>query len=168
TRIYMERCQEFFENGHHVGTDELTREVKWDPAYELNIPEVDRQHKELLSCISRLSGLVRQNDRDGLKELLDFLASYTQTHFRTEEALMHEFKYPFLKEHVQEHRWFIKHYEKLRKDIEERRHDNKYLFFDINVFLVDWLINHIANTDNHMGKHIIRRGFKPDGQLAPQ
>lgn len=159
-RLYLKRCDDYYNTGQFEGAIELNREVEWNDTYLLNIPKIDEQHKELLFNLNQLSSLVRNEDATGIMEIMDFLVSYTQIHFQTEEALMHKFDYPFTNEHIQEHGWFIEHYKKLREEIEQQSHDKLYLFFNINVFLVDWLLNHIAFTDNHMGKFIHQAGYK--------
>lgn len=153
-RLYLERCEEFMLSGSHEGTGELNTDVEWDDDYLVGIAEVDEQHQELLANINLLSRLVREGDTGKLQDVLNFLGSYTQNHFQTEENLMRRYNYPFINEHIHEHERFIETYLNLRADIESQNHDKLLLLFKIDVFLVDWLIHHTTKVDKHMGKYI--------------
>ena len=70
--------------------------------------------------------------------------------------MMQEYCYPLYEEHAREHRNFIHQFTKVREQIESNQHDGLYLLFQVNLFLVDWLVNHTTRVDKHMG-HFINR-----------
>ncbi|QQR88694.1 MAG: bacteriohemerythrin [Myxococcales bacterium] len=158
TDLYLNRCIAFKQTGVHEGTGEMELQVRWSDDYSINIPEVDEQHKHLLDIINRVSMLVHGDGEGDLNEVLDSLARYTQEHFHTEELLMHKHHYPLFKEHLKEHIRFIEYYQILRDEIVSKKHDKQFLLFKINLFLVDWLINHTTTIDKHMGNYLNRLG----------
>ncbi|MDR3685103.1 MAG: hemerythrin domain-containing protein, partial [Geothrix sp.] len=64
-------------------------EVLWNSRFETGVTLVDAQHKSLFDAVNRLAAsLGSESMGDGVKESLDFLAKYTQEHFKTEELFM--------------------------------------------------------------------------------
>ena len=153
--IYLERCEKYRQTGHHESTGELDIITSWKDEYNIGIEEVDKQHRELMDQINRLSSAVSHGlDASEIISAITFLAEYVGRHFQTEDNLMVEFKYPFIKEHRKQHQIFKEYFDKLRHAI-DRISDNKlFLSFRIQVFLVDWLINHTTKTDKHLGKYL--------------
>ena len=159
TRFYLERCDRYLAGGPHEGTGGLDQDVAWDDSYSVRIPVIDQQHRELLANTNKLSRLVREERQEGLTQMLDFLEEYSLTHFRMEEALMDEYGYPFSREHKQEHNRFIEYYTCLRQEIETACHDRLYLLLKIDIFMVDWLLNHTSGIDKHLGKFLLEAGY---------
>lgn len=162
SRFYLDRCHKFLAGSPHEGTGELEKDVAWSNSYLIGIPPVDQQHMELLAHTNKLSALVREEKHEGMTAILNFLGEYAVTHFKTEEELMTEYRYPFQKEHKNEHNRFIEYFTFLRQEIESKQHDRLYLMLKIDVFLVDWLLNHTTGTDKHFGKFLLKKGYLPE------
>jgi len=162
SRFYLDRCHKFLDGWPHEGTGELDKEVAWSNSYMIDIPLIDQQHMELLANTNKLSALVREEKHEGMSDILNFLEEYAITHFKTEEELMTEFRYPFLNEHIKEHNRFIEYFTFLRQEIESKQHDKLYLMLKIDVFLVDWLLNHTTGTDKHFGTFLLEKGYLPE------
>jgi hemerythrin len=71
---------------------------------------------------------------------------------------MQEYGYPYLSVQQHEHSRFIEYFNFVREEIESGKHDKLYLLFKIDIFLMDWLINHTTGSDKHMGKWLINAG----------
>lgn len=160
TRFYLDRCDRYLAGAGYEGTGKLDRDVDWDDSYSVRIPIIDRQHRELLENTNKLSRLVRDGKQEGLTQILDFLEEYSLTHFRMEEGLMDQYDYPFSREHEQEHNRFIEYYSHLRREIESECQDKFYLLLKIDIFLVDWLLNHTSGIDKHLGNHLLHAGYQ--------
>ena len=122
----------------------------WKKSYEINVPEIDMQHRQLVGLINELSDamMVKQGHR-ALRHILEELVDYIQLHFTTEEAVMQKMNYPGLNEHSREHldltRQVLEFKERYLQD-----HDLKPS--ELLDFLCDWLKNHIMVNDKDFGK----------------
>ncbi|MDP1611045.1 MAG: bacteriohemerythrin [Sulfuritalea sp.] len=152
--LYIARCERFLATGEHEGTGELDLIPEWREEFSIGDPRIDGQHRQLLEQMRRLSDRVNSGSHQEVSEVLDFLGRYVVEHFRDEEHLMHESHYPFLEQHVHEHRTFQTYYLKLRAEIETGNFDPTYINFRIQLLLVDWLINHTTKTDRHLGSFL--------------
>lgn len=138
--------------GHSPGGPGTTGEGGWRlPA--TGIPQVDREHRELVERMGELERLVgelntravREEDWDRVDALLEFLGEYAQTHFRHEEDLLSRYHYPGLARHVGEHRRFR---ERLAELVATLKGDRRITFVvDMRFFLLEWLLTHIARSD---------------------
>ena len=63
---------------------------------------IDSQHRELISRINDLLvSCENRSNQSGAARLLNYLADYTDFHFKEEEAFQKEIGYPGLKEHLE-------------------------------------------------------------------
>ena len=61
----------------------------WDPAYDIGVTSMNREHQVLLQLMAKLQGVCDANaPKAAVLTAVDALAAYTATHFRDEEALM--------------------------------------------------------------------------------
>ena len=126
---------------------------KWSQAFMTDLPEVDAQHRRLVTLINRLGFLhtggaaVSQRQIDEARaELLD----YGRTHFRDEENMFiaagidprhADF-------HHQEHQSFLDEVQALTTADTERCGSSVRRELD---YLVNWLAYHILGVDQAMG-----------------
>ncbi len=126
----------------------------WKPSYELNIPEIDQQHRRLVGLINELYDAMKEaRGQEVLDYILGELQTYIQEHFATEERAMQVYGYPGYEEHVVEHR-------KLGAQVEElnqlRQHGGAISTQKLMGFLCDWLREHLSETDRQFGQYIKR------------
>ncbi len=126
--------------------------IQWSGVYAVDIPEIDRQHQELVKIINRLFQFMsEQKGKEILQPTLDELSDYIIYHFSTEEALMKEKSYPLMAEHKAEHALFIEKVIKFRKEFDTLKTN---MSIEIFYFLKDWLYHHITEVDKNMAKYI--------------
>lgn len=119
---------------------------------------VDNQHKEIIFRVNRLLYLCEhympgvETEAQGL---LDFLAYYVVNHFADEEMLQQECAYYNFNKHQQEHIDFTGNFVKLKTEFEEKRHIDESILRTINISVVDWLVNHIGQSDVHFAKYYL-------------
>ena len=124
---------------------------QWTSKLETGIPSVDNQHKKLVDCINQLHDAMKQQQgAQKVQEILDFLVSYTITHFKDEEALMAKKNYPDLAAHKMVHEKFVREVQKMRDDFKAGRN----LTLELSQALTDWLKNHIMGTDMKYVSHL--------------
>ena len=129
----------------------------WRSEYNLNVREMDNQHKELVSIISDLQKAINEGEgKERLGQVLESLIKYTDFHFASEEKLMKKHGYPGCDEHG------IKHV-KMRARVLSLIHDynsgGMAKTFSVLKFLQDWLIKHILETDRNYADYLNRKGI---------
>lgn len=133
--------------------------ITWDDSkYSVRINSIDEQHKKLVALINKLhDGMMTGTAKSILKEIIAELIEYTKTHFRYEEELMKNNGYEDLVKHKASHELFV---DRIIDFQEEYLKGEILLSIDIINFLRDWLINHIAGSDQKYSQILINKGVK--------
>ncbi|WP_182639124.1 bacteriohemerythrin [Acinetobacter baumannii] len=135
--------------------------------YNTGIDVIDEQHKRILDYINEIDDVKDDEDRRRIKDVLDNIIDYTQSHFTFEESLQEEADYKYRVPHKRVHDLFIKKIELYR----ERFEMGHTIEAELQEILAKWLINHIQHDDadyvgavkeNMMG--IIREKEKKKGK----
>lgn len=119
--------------------------IEWNEIFNLGIPRIDEEHKNLIDIINKVILSKEHNDSpEELREALNEMTKYAQTHFATEELYMIKFNYPEYQYHKEQHLDFttkIKAYESglINADY--------HIANEILDYLKQWLVNHILKTD---------------------
>ncbi|MCX7678682.1 MAG: bacteriohemerythrin [Spirochaetes bacterium] len=124
--------------------------ISWSKNLETGIASIDEQHRILLEILNTVHATMVGSSEGDLDAAFQRLMDYTQFHFAHEEKLFEQHKYPFAKKHAQEH-------QKLKSDAEMRISEykgGKIGMIDILAFLIDWLQEHIVNSDKKFGNFI--------------
>lgn len=124
----------------------------WDPAWDTGVPEVDRQHRELLRQMERMmAALVDGRQAAETERTILMLGDYIETHFRTEEALMADAAYPDLAAHQAVH-------EDMRAKVialvATYQRNPAEVPGDVMDFLTSWLVDHMTGEDLRMAVHL--------------
>ena len=77
--------------------------IEWRKEFELGIPDVDHEHRELVESINRLSSVLREGYRDPVLDLLGEIHADISAHFALEERFMREHGYDEYAGHKEEH-----------------------------------------------------------------
>lgn len=117
--------------------------MKWVPDYNTGIDVIDDQHKRILDFINQIDEVSDQTDRAQIKQVLDNIIDYTQSHFTFEESLQEEAGYKYRVPHKRVHDLFIKRIEAYRDRFEQ----GQSIENELNEVLSKWLINHIQHDD---------------------
>lgn len=128
--------------------------AEWLPRLEVQVPELDAQHRELFDRLNRLWDAHQAEDSTGLVELQAFLLEYAEHHFRSEEALMDAAGYDLAVSHKALHQAF-----RLRiAEFEQRRaRVPQAVTGELLDFLLGWLVQHIAREDKRLGAFLRTR-----------
>lgn len=132
--------------------------IKWEKTYSVKIKSIDEQHKYLVKIINdlyhhMLDGKSSQILNNTVAELID----YTAKHFKYEEALFDKTSYPDTNIHKQEHENFVNEMLEFKQQLDsgEIMISNKLLNF-----LKEWLLNHIAKSDQKYSSHLRKNKVK--------
>ena len=115
--------------------------LKWSVEYNTGIDVIDDQHRRILDYINEIADLKHSHDRVKMKEVLDNIIDYTQSHFTFEESLQEEANYKYRVPHKRVHDLFIKKIETYRERFELGHEIDK----ELHEALSKWLINHIRH-----------------------
>lgn len=120
--------------------------LDWKDDYNVNIEEINKQHKELLSIVREFHAAISK--KKGEKELskaILFLYDYVENHFKYEEDLLLAYHYPDYEKHKKLHDEFKETVLDFKKKFESRK--DTLLVNDVLNTLLDWLIQHIKVSD---------------------
>lgn len=117
--------------------------MEWTQSYNIGIEVIDHQHRQILDYINILEEVRKTGDHSKIKEVLDDLIDYTQSHFSFEENLLEQVHYQYLPSHRGIHALFVK---KLN-DYRQRFERGESVENDLYRLLSKWLINHIQHDD---------------------
>ncbi len=132
--------------------------IKWTPSLAVGIEKIDEQHRVLFERINALIEACNQGKgKDRVAELITFLKDYVVFHFRDEQQIMLNYKYPQYEQHKKLHDRFIESLNELNKELEEQG-PGLALVLKTNRLVVDWLINHISKVDTQLAAHIRNSG----------
>lgn len=117
--------------------------MEWGPEYNTGIDVIDDQHKRILDFINEIDDNPDAQDRIRIRQILNNIIDYTQSHFTFEESLQEEAGYKYRVPHKRVHDLFIKRIEGYR-DLFEAGHSIEN---ELYVVLSKWLVNHIQHDD---------------------
>lgn len=117
--------------------------MEWNETYNIGIDVIDNQHRQILDYINALEQVKNTGQHDKIKEVLEDLIDYTQSHFSFEENLLEQVSYQYLPSHRGIHDLFVKRLNDYRLKFEKGESIEK----DLYRLLSKWLINHIQHDD---------------------
>lgn len=132
--------------------------LEWQKHFELGIPEVDHEHRELVSLINSVTEALRQQPTvEEVGAALGEIHALISAHFALEEKNMQAWRYPGYEEHKRDH-------EVLLDDIRDTMDEcDPELPLDREMFsakLNAWFANHFRTHDARL------HGFLEAGRSA--
>ena len=119
--------------------------IEWNEDLILGIKEIDQQHEQLISLANQIiEGFKLDKSKKEIKDSLRNFIDFTAYHFGTEEEYFAQSDYKKSKEHIQEHKAFIK---KLKAFQTEYASSKKTKGGNISTFILTWIKNHISIED---------------------
>jgi len=134
----------------------------WKDNYELGVPQVDAQHKELFKRVDSFLRVLRSKESwekklPELNETLEFMKKYVVEHFRDEEEYQKSIGFPGYEAHKQRHMDMVKYVQEVSKKYEESNFSED-LMQQFGGRLLSWLINHVAAEDQQIGEYARQKG----------
>ncbi len=115
----------------------------WKPEYSVGNAILDSQHKKLLALCKRVGNYDAEIDAANFHLILNELAEYADTHFKTEEYILGAVGYSELNEQKDEHEAYI---ERLT-DFLYRATMGRLYRHALSEYLECWWIDHILQSD---------------------
>ena len=126
----------------------------WSKEYELGIPSIDEQHKELFKQVDTL---LDPGKADRIKATFDFLGSYVIKHFGHEEMLHAKSNYPGAAAHKKMHADLIATYKDMKEQFEKNPGKEGTLVLKMSRVLFDWLKTHIKGADKDFAVYYLEK-----------
>lgn len=115
---------------------------------------IDGHHQELIDKINKLITCCEAGSgKDEAKKMLDYLADYTDFHFKAEEKLQEEVGYPGITEHKKKHEEFKKTVAQLYEMLEKEGSTDEFTAA-VNEQVTEWLYGHIKGFDCSVATYI--------------
>ncbi len=128
--------------------------LKWEDSLSTGFDEIDLQHKKLILIIDevyQISLLDQESFQLAFPKTIKKLTDYTEYHFSEEEKFMKRYDYPELAGHQKEHGAFIGEVSRQISGLARATPNDAYQFYR---FLGQWLLTHIAKSDQAWAAHI--------------
>ena len=139
----------------NFGSDKVDSLV-WKEQYAIGVDKIDEQHQQLFEQVNKLISMTEKNrSQSDIKEVLDFLAQYTITHFETEEEIQQQYNYPDYKRHKEIHDNFVAEVKEAKAKLENEGMGSADLV-KLNKMVSRWLVNHVKGIDQELGAHIAK------------
>jgi hemerythrin len=134
----------------------------WKDKYELGVPVIDAQHKELFrrveSFLQALRSEVSWDEKiPKINETLEFMKGYVVEHFHDEEEYQRSINYPGYQAHKQIHDGMVNYVLEVSKQYDQSN-NNEDLMQQFGGRLMAWLINHVAAEDQRIADYAIEKG----------
>lgn len=127
--------------------------VIWNDALKIGLPDIDRQHKQLIDQLNRLVDAMNRNSGpEEIKEIVWFLDSYVSQHFSFEENCMHRFQCPVAAQNAGAHAHFVKVLADVKAELMNKG-PSLALSIKVNEQLLDWFVNHIQKIDMQLKRY---------------
>lgn len=135
----------------------MTDIFQWSNEFNVDIQEIDEQHKVLVGLLNELHRAIREHHGKATsREILKRLAEYTRTHFLLEESLMRLTHYPGFEIHKRQHQELMEQVDALQSKLDR---ENAAISFELLHFLKNWLVQHINESDKRFGMHFQKAGL---------
>lgn len=128
--------------------------IAWSDALILGVPELDREHKALITHFQTLADPALMQDQDMFRERLDALVAEVCAHFDHEERMMREHHYPDAAAHKEAHDGLLKQINSFLILLEQEHGDPGVTIVD---FAGQWLVDHISEDDCLFRDFLLRR-----------
>jgi len=121
----------------------------WSDSLATGIPEIDRQHIELVDMFRTLAALEHGGDRAAVRAALEELIAHVCKHFDDEEQLMRRHHYAELPSHAQAHDLLLRQIHSFVALLDAAPDGDAGV--DIIDFVGKWLVVHMQQDDHRLG-----------------
>ncbi len=128
--------------------------LKWSDELIIGVPNLDNQHKKILTHLNKLLKLVDLGfSLSDIKLAMERLEDIVNVHNDAEERLMKKYRYPYLKQHVKEHRIYSDNIKIISKALISHGSNIK-LNGTIRSQVEDWYSSHLVAHDMKLGEFL--------------
>lgn len=154
-QVYLERCKQYQSTGYHAVDSELQNRISWSEVFLLGHEKIDEQHHQLVDgALAIIEKIEQDQDPAATRKSVTDIATLAQEHFHTEEGVMKASDYPLYQIHKRQHAAFLRAFPRLVELVGNTETPKVFRMFKVQIFLLDWLVNHTLKEDKHFGKFL--------------
>lgn len=131
-------------------------DIAWNDRYAIGHPIIDVEHQTLF-CLAK--EFMDAADQNTLQNVAMKLYRHTREHFAHEEGLMRAIHYPDYRAHAEQHNRMISRLNEISSRIGKSESHREALELWVN----DWVVQHIANDDVQLMTYLKISGEAQDG-----
>ncbi len=136
--------------------------IHWDPTFETGQLLIDAQHRLLVMLFRKLDVAIKLNQPGAtLARIVLEVQKFVEFHFVSEENLMLETGYPEIDSHRVLHRKLLTELKAMMAKLASHREYPD----DLLDFMVRWLVDHIADQDQKVARHVRSAVDRPVAEL---
>lgn len=121
--------------------------VIWNDSLKVGIPEIDRQHQQLINQLNSLVDAMHSNrGKEEIQQIVRFLDLYVAQHFSHEEGCMLRYQCPVAAQNQTAHHQFLQTLESIKREL-QKDGPTLLLAIRVNEELLNWFVNHIKTID---------------------
>ena len=121
--------------------------LAWNEKFNTGNEKVDEQHKTIFKLISDMvEAQIKNESKEKLGEILDFLVNYTVEHFFYEEMFMLEIDYLNYANHKRLHEDFKATVTQIQENYRKQGTTDELMDI-VNKTVITWVIQHIQRED---------------------
>lgn len=133
----------------------MSKYVEFNNSLVTGNHEIDEQHEEWINRINKLLGSCENGTcKVEAIKMLDYMADYTEFHFKAEEKLQEEVEYPAIEEHKKRHDEFRQAVKDLYEMLQEEEGPSNAFVDAVKKNVVEWLVHHIQSFDTSVASYI--------------
>ena len=126
--------------------------IEWKKEFELGVPEIDTEHKELIDLINNTyAALQAQQGSSSIMGFLGEIFAKISAHFALEESIMRKYKYDGYMEHKAEHEQLLDDIRDIMDDYEDGIMPSQD---ELSRRLTDWFSEHFRTQDARLHKRL--------------
>lgn len=133
--------------------------LEWSDALLIGNERIDFEHHTFFGLVADFQkARINQADKKTLTGLLEEIALYAKFHFRSEENVMEQMRYPDLENHRKDHYHLIEVLSNKMLGLEMDLYSAK----EIEDFLVEWFVGHTSRVDKKIAQYQQSLETRPD------
>jgi hemerythrin len=134
--------------------------LKWTDELSLDIPQLDNQHKKMLTHFNKILKMVELGSSIyDIRLAMERLVEIVKAHNNTEERMMERYKYPEFDKHKKEHLIYSNNINVITKALIKYGSKGK-LNDKIKAQIEDWYYSHLRDYDQKLGEFLRSKNLK--------
>ncbi len=130
---------------------------KWIDTYELGVPEIDGDHRTLVTMMQRISKITTYDDRERYVALFNRLTDFAQSHFEREENLLRQWGYPDTAGHARYHQHLLDQALELKRSCLDQ--ETSATFQECCQNMVSFIIDDVVRGDIKLKSFLQEQGL---------
>ncbi|GAB6044783.1 hypothetical protein JCM11957_03810 [Caminibacter profundus] len=121
-----------------------------DEKYGVGDYSIDTDHMILTNILNNVYNILTNKEerkKENLNRFIEILDDYIHKHFEKEFNFMKKYNYPYIKDHVNQHKKLLKNFNEFKKSLTSSNERNLHNLFNI---VKNWLIKHEITKDKKM------------------